>query len=134
MKAHEFILDKKYKEGLEIMREGLHSIPIKGMLLSQRTFYYYLRNVYKAFVLAKLAGEKKTAARTYKLLEKTNNSFGLLACLTHRRDYRECEHLFRWQGNLCAVASGRKLQFDHEVLISRPLFKFLEKRCRRPLR
>jgi len=127
--AHEFIRVKKYDRALDVLREGYRSIPIDSLEYSQRTYYYWLRNVYKGFMIGKVTKDKEVISNSYRILSYYPNFFTLVACLQINSDYKACSNHFKWAKRMCVIGSGKERRFDLPIMYTPAMVNFFEKEC-----
>lgn len=127
--AHEFIRIKNYERALEVLREGFQTIPYDSLQYSQRTYYYWLRNTYKAFMIGKVTKKKDVIRNTYRILTHQPNFFALIACLQVNIDYRKCSHFFTWKQRACYIGSGKEHRFDLPLIYTPAATQFFKEEC-----
>jgi hypothetical protein len=127
--AQDLQMNKNYEESLGVLREGYKTIPMESFHLSNRAYYYWLRNVYKGFIVGKKMNNLDVIKKSYELLHANSNTYALFACLQIHLNYKECDYLLEWKDIVCQVARGEYLQFDQEVFFTPGVVGFVKQYC-----
>jgi len=130
MYAGKLSVAKHEEKALEVLRRGFTTITQESLAASNRTYYYWIRNVYNAFVLGKKVKDESVIKNSYRILLLNKDFYSLIACLQVHVDHNECRQFFSWKDKFCKISDNNSPRYDLTVVYTPAVISFTEEFCK----
>lgn len=130
MYAGELEKANQTERAIKVLREGFNGIPQQALSISNRTYFYWIRNVYNAFILAKKNKDEEVIKNTYKILTRNRDFYSLIACLQVNSEYKNCLIEEETRQKFCRIYNNQSPRYDIPIVFTPAVIKFGEDYCK----